>query len=71
MKTELIGFRKLFARRNWFGLWSIDGHELTNYEAHIFVNRAIAAGYTFDEDVPDDLVREWIGLPKKESEVMK
>lgn len=71
MKTNLIGFRKTYARRNWFGVWCFDGHELTNEEAHIFVDRAIAAGYTYDEDVPDDLIREWIGLPKKESEVAK
>ena len=34
--------------------------------------RAIAAWYTYNEDVPDNLIREWIGLlPKKESEVCK
>lgn len=70
MKTYLIGFRKLYARRNWGGIWSIDGHELTNAEAHIFVDRAIEAGYEYDSDVPDSLVREWIGLlPKNESGV--
>lgn len=73
MKTNLIGFRKLYGRRknNWFGLWRLDGRELTDREARIFVDRAIAAGYTYDEDVPEDLIREWIGLPKKESEVAK
>ena len=71
MKTNLVGFRKHYARKNWSGIWSIDGHELTDAEARIFVDRAIAAGYTVDEDVPDDLIREWIGLPKKESEVAK
>ena len=65
MRTNLIGFRRNWANRNWGGLWSIDGHKLTNEEAHIFVDRAIEAGYTVDEDVPDDLVREWICLNKK------
>ena len=65
MRTNLIGFRRNWAHRNWGGLWSIDGHELTNEEAHTFVDRAIEAGYTVDEDVPDDLVREWIGLTEK------
>ena len=44
MKTNLIGFRRNWAHRNWGGLWSIDGHELTNEEAHTFVDRAIEAG---------------------------
>ena len=65
MRTNRIGFRSNWAHRNWGGLWSIDGHELTNEEAHTFVDRAIEAGYTVDEDVPDDLVRDWIGLTKK------
>lgn len=51
------------------GLWSIDGHKLTNEEARIFVDRAIESGYTIDEDVPEDKIREWIGLHKNESEV--
>ncbi len=71
MKTHLIRFRENFARKNLGGLWTIDGHELTDAEARIFVDRAIAAGYTYDVDVSDDLIREWIGLPKKESEVAK
>lgn len=69
MRTNLISFRRNYAHRKWDGLWSIDGHELTNEEARVFVDRAIAAGYTYDEDVPDDLVREWIGQHKNESEV--
>lgn len=69
MKTHLVGFRKNYARKNWKGLWSIDGHELTDAEARLFVDRAIEAGYVFDTDVPDNLIREWIGLlPKMESE---
>ena len=65
MRTNLIGFRRNYAHRNWGGLWSIDNHELTDEEAHTFVERAIAAGYTVDEDVPEDKIREWIGLAKK------
>ena len=42
MKTNLIGFRRNWAHRNWGGLWSIDGHELTNEEAHTFVRAANA-----------------------------
>lgn len=65
MRTNLIGFRKNYAHRNWGGLWSIDGHDLTNEEAHIFVDRAIESGYTIDEDVPENLILEWIGRAKK------
>lgn len=49
----------------------LDGRCLTDAEARIFVDRAIAAGYTFDEDVPEDKIREWIGWTKKESEAVK
>ena len=64
--TNLIGFRKLYGQRrnNWFGLWWLDGRALTDREARIFVDRAIATGYTFDEDVPEDKIREWIGWTK-------
>lgn len=71
MKTNLIGFRKLYGRRNMFGLWRLDGRWLTDAEARIFVDRAIEAGYKFDEDVPEDKIREWIGWTKKESEAAK
>ena len=65
MITDLIGLRKVYANRNWGGLWTIDGHKLTNEEAHIFVDRAIAAGYAYDADVPENLILEWIGRAKK------
>ena len=61
MITDIIWLRKVYANRNWCGLWTIDGHKLTNEEAHIFVDRAIAAGDAYDADVPEDKIREWIG----------
>ena len=72
MKTNLIGFRKWNGGRsnNLFGLWRLDGRALTDREARIFVDRAIEAGYIFDEDVPEDKIREWIGWTKKESEAI-
>ena len=70
MKTNFIGFRKLYGQRrnNWSGLWSLDGRELTDAEARIFVDRAIAAGYTYDEDVPEDKIREWIGWTNRKGD---
>lgn len=66
MRINRLVLRAAYVRKNWGGLWSIDDHELTNEEAHVFVDRAIAAGHTVDEDVPEDMIREWIGLNKKE-----
>lgn len=66
MRTNLKGFADHMRRKNWSGLWVIDGHELSDREAHIFVERAIAEGYECDVDVPDDKVREWLGLSRKD-----
>lgn len=62
MTTNLIGLKKNFPRKNWSGYWEIDGHKLSNSEAHKFVDMAIAAGYKTDAEVPDELVRKWLGL---------
>lgn len=67
MRTNLKGFLVNYRRRkNWGGIWKLDGEYLTDRQARIFVQKAIAAGYECDEDVPEDLVREWLGLSKKE-----
>lgn len=68
MRTNLIGLKKHSPRGNWAGFWSLDGHEFTNSEAHKFVDMAIAAGYETDEDVPEELVRKWIGWDKEGEE---
>jgi len=66
MRTNLKGFVKNFGnKRDWGGLWSIDGRELNDRQARIFVNKAIEAGYECDVDVPEDLIREWLGISKK------
>lgn len=68
MKTLLIVLWESYRRRDWSGLYSIDGVPLTNSEAHTFVKKALDAGYKYDADVPDELVREWIGrLPLSNS----
>lgn len=61
MRTNLIGLKKHSPRGNWAGFWTLDGHEFTSKEAHKFVDMAIDAGYTFDEDVPEDMIRKWFG----------
>jgi len=67
MRTNLKEFAEIFRnRKNWGGIWTLDGKELNNKQSRIFVMRAISEGYEYDEDVPEELVREWLGLkPKK------
>jgi len=61
MKTNLKGLYKNFRKKNWSGYWSLDGKPLSNSEAHTFVVNALNEGYECDADVPDDLVRKWLG----------
>lgn len=59
MRTNLKGFARNFAnRKDWGGFWNIGSHVLNNEEAHLFVDKAIAAGFDCDEDVPEDLIRK-------------
>ena len=67
MITWLKGFAENFKyEKDWGDIWSLDGLYLNDAQARIFVSRAIEAGYATDADVPEALVREWLGLPKKE-----
>lgn len=67
MITYLKGFVENFKHKNnWGDIWTLDGLYLNDHQARIFVGKAIAAGYETDAEVPDNLVREWLGLPKKE-----
>ena len=66
MITCLKGFAENFKRqKNWGDIWSLDGLYLNDAQARIFVRKAIAAGYETDAEVPEELVRVWLGLPKK------
>lgn len=66
MRTNLKGFAELFRKRkNWGGIWKLDGEYLNNKQSRIFVMRAIAEGYEYDEDVSEELIREWIGFNKE------
>ena len=67
MRTNLKGFSELFRKRkNWGGIWKLDGEYLNNDQARTFVMRAISEGYEYDEEVPEKLVSEGLGLkPKK------
>lgn len=60
MRTNLHQFAVVFANKNWAHIWKLDGQYLTNLQAHLFVRKAIEGGYETDEDVPEDLVREWL-----------
>jgi len=66
MTTCLSGFAELFKHEeDWGGIWSLDGLHLNDAQARIFVKKAMEAGYITDDEVPEELVREWLGLPKK------
>ena len=65
LKTYLPVFKRNWSCRNWSGVFSLNGLPLSDELAHEFVDRAIAEGYEYDVDVPDEKVREWIGLNKK------
>ena len=65
LKTYLPMFKRNWAYKNWSGVFSLNGLPLSDELAHAFVDRAIAEGYEYDVDVPDEKVREWIGLNKK------
>lgn len=64
MRVNLKALARDFGKKSWDGLWSIDGINLSDEQARLFVMKAIAAGYEFDEDVPDSLIREWLGICK-------
>ena len=68
LKTYLPGFKRNWANRSWSDVFSMDGLYLSDDQAHLFVDRAIAEGYEYDVDVPDEMVREWLGLNKKGAE---
>lgn len=65
LKTYLPGFKRNWAKKNWSDIFSMDGLYLSDAQARLFVDRAIAEGYEYDVDVPDDKVREWLGLNKE------
>ena len=64
MRTDLEGFVNQHLK-NWGRLWKLDGSYLNDEQARIFVSKAMEAGYETDADVPEDLVREWLGLTSK------
>ena len=62
LKTYLPVFKRNWAYRNWGDVFSLNGLPLSDELAHEFVDRAIAEGYKYDVDVPDEKVCEWLGL---------
>lgn len=62
MRTDLKGFQQTFRHRNAGGLLKLGNHWLSDEETRIFVQNALDAGYRYDTDVPEDLIRKWIGL---------
>ena len=65
LKTYLPGFKRNWSGRSWSEVFSMGGLFLSDEQAHVFVDRAIAEGYEYDVDVPDEKVREWLGLDGK------
>ena len=64
-KIYLPWLKRTLANKNWGDVFSLNGLPLSDELAHEFVDRAIAEGYEYDADIPDEKVREWIGLNKK------
>ena len=64
-KIYLPWLKSKLANKNCGDVFSLNGLPLSDELAHAVVNRAIAEGYEYDVDVPDEKVREWIGLNKK------
>ena len=64
-KIYLPWLKSKLANKNWGDGCSLNGLPLGDELAHEFVDRAIAEGYKYDVDVPDEKVREWLGLNKE------
>ena len=65
LKSYLPWLKRKLANKNWGDVFSLNGLPLSDELAHEFVDRAIAEGYKYDVDVPDEKVREWLGLNKE------
>lgn len=65
MNCDLVGFKRNFARKNWGGLFSHKGRELTDSEARKLVDYGISKGYRTCFDIPDAEIDAILGLDKE------
>ena len=58
MKTNLVGLKKFFWRKNLRGFFVYNGRELSDAEVRRVVEYGISKGYRTEADIPDDEVEE-------------
>ena len=62
IKTSLKGLKKWAWRKNLRGFFSVNGKELSDAQVRTMVEWAIAKGYEYDADIPEDEVIELLNL---------
>ncbi len=62
IKTSLKGLKKWAWRKNLKGFFSINGKELSDAQVRTMVKWAIAKGYEYDADIPEDEVIKFLNL---------
>lgn len=62
IKTNLKGLKKWAWRKNLRGFFSVNGKELSDDQVRTMVEWAIAKGYEYDADIPEDKVIELLNL---------
>lgn len=62
IKTSLKGLKRWAWRKNLRGFFSVNGKELSDAQVRTMVEWAIAKGYEYDADIPEDEVIELLNL---------
>lgn len=62
IKTSLKGLKKWAWRKNLKGFFSVNGKELSDAQVRTMVEWAIAKGYEYDADIPEDEVIKLLNL---------
>ena len=62
IKTNLKGLKKWAWKKNLKGFFSVNGKELSDAQVRTMVEWAIAKGYEYDADIPEDEVIELLNL---------
>lgn len=62
IKTSLKVLKKWAWKKNLKGFFSVNGKELSDAQVRTMVEWAIAKGYEYDADIPEDEVIELLNL---------
>lgn len=62
IKTSLKGLKKWAWKKNLKGFFSVNGKELSDAQVRTMVEWAIAKGYEYDADIPEDEVIELLNM---------